>query len=149
MRTTTTGTELARSTTLLLVKWAIIWKVSLFSNFQTNVSKFGVWSSLASSACLQSVCVFGKCIEKQGIMGWNEPLRLDTCAALLKRPSPACLWGFYQIFYLFFFFFNKKNIRCLTSEYSRGDRGRRHIMTFQPLTQTPSDWFKQNFDFLE
>ena len=45
LRTATSETELARATSLIPVNWAMVWEISLFLNFQPNVSKLGTWCS--------------------------------------------------------------------------------------------------------
>ena len=93
LRTTITGTELARAATVLLVKWALIWQVSLLLNFQSNISKFvtSVFTSrvldlhaglLVKTSNLPAVCPCRECNKKGGEMYWNEPLWLDTFTPL-------------------------------------------------------------------
>ena len=65
MKITTTGTEIARATSLSPVNWAVVRQVSLFFNFQRNISDFGIRSSLASSTSLLIVFVCKKNNNKQ------------------------------------------------------------------------------------
>ena len=74
MNTTTRGTEPARASSLLPMKWAKVWSLSLFSHFRRNVFRFGSQNSTSKVNCLPlSTCednVFAT-VLKWAIVTWH------------------------------------------------------------------------------
>ena len=77
MKITTTGTEIAKATSLSPVNWAVVWQVTLFFNFQPNIPDFGIRSSLASSTSLLIVFV---CKKKKKNRSARQYWHIDTCS---------------------------------------------------------------------